>query len=72
MSTNHKEHIKNSSRNRFNTKTVIGYSPDGNTIELTGATEIRNAGFFHSAVYKCCKGIQSIHKGYTWKYKDEL
>lgn len=54
---NYKEYIKNSFRNCFNIKMVIGYLLDGNIIELIGVIEIRNVGFFYFVVYKCCKGI---------------
>jgi len=52
--------------NRAEYKIVATNTADGNKLAFVGTRALRNAGFTHSAVYRCLNGSRNRHKGYTW------
>ena len=43
----------------------------GDIREYVSLCEAEKEGFYSSAILKCCKGKQNIHKGYFWQYEKE-
>lgn len=53
--------------------TIIGkHTLTGQTITLTGAKEIEQAGFNRSHVYACAKQQRKTHKNHTFEFKGEV
>ena len=51
---------------------VIRISLDGDTKYYSTSGITSDDGFDPSAITKCCKGIYKTHKGYSWKYADQV
>lgn len=54
-------------------KTVLQYDLDGNFIKEWNSTqETGKGGFNRGHVAACCRGEERQHKGYIWKYKEDV
>lgn len=55
-----------------NSKIILQYDLDQNLIkEWKSGVEIKNKlGFSVQGIYKCCRGLSLIYKGFIWRYKD--
>lgn len=70
----HKKKISNSNKNNPKlSKEVIQYTLDGKLVKVWDSTmEAERNGFEHNCINRCCKGKAITHKGFKWKYKDEI
>ena len=55
-----------------NSKIILQYDLDQNLIkEWKSGVEVKNKlGFSVQGIYKCCRGLSLIYKGFIWRYKD--
>lgn len=61
-------------KNNPNSKPVVQINPNTNEIVNTypGVREAeRQTGFDQSAISRCCRGEQKIHKGYKWMFLED-
>ena len=58
-------------KNNEGSRAVIGTNiKTGETIEFHSGCEAKRNGFQQSGIGLCCRGKQSYHKGYTWRFKE--
>ena len=72
-----KENINFGSHNqrvaKANSKPVVALDADGKVVfEFQSTNEAGRCGFDQSHVSACCRGEVKTHRGYRWKYKEEL
>lgn len=54
-------------------KAVIGFDADGKIVfQFPSAKEAQRQGFNHGNLSACCRGERKTHRGYRWRYKEEL
>lgn len=67
-----KQKLKQSLDKKFG-KSVIGTNiKDGKRIYFKALNDCTKAGFQPSCVSNCCNGKRNKHKGYTWRFADEV
>ena len=59
--------------NGAKSKAVLQCDKQGNVIkEWPSLSEARRNGYSHAGISLCCNGLQKLHKGYIWKFKDNI
>ena len=54
-------------------KQVVAFDEDDNVVfEFPSAKEAGRQGFDQSHLSACCRGEQRTHRGYRWKYKEDI
>ena len=53
-------------------KLIDRYTKDGTYVDTHYNFEYVQMGFLHSSISHCCSGKQSIHKGFIFKYHNEI
>lgn len=54
-------------------KIVHQYDLDNNLVNIWSSTrEVNEHGFHHSNVASCCRGERKTHKGFVWKYEEDI
>lgn len=67
-----REHLKSTLAKRMGTP-VIGRNIDtGEEVYFQTLNDVRTAGFQPSCVCNCCKGVRAAHKGFAWRYAEEV
>lgn len=56
-----------------NSKAIIQYDLNMNKIkEWENANKCKSLGFDNTKIARCCRGKQSQHKGFIWRYKEVI